>query len=298
MKSLGPLFTVCRLFVLLLGLSSAVTVAAAEVGALGYITPRDKVLELRGQPGIGVSEIHVTPGQAVHAGDLLMLFSNAVELSANRELAAIELEQIKSIGPRRTALQRVVVDAASKRLARLEAQLDNYRGLSAGARSATELSRREQEVEEARFSEQREKLLLEQLEKEHAINLRKAAEQLRLADARLAQSRLVAPRDGVILEVRSQVGETLGSEPAILLADTSAMYVDCDVHESDLLKVKPGMRAIVSSPSLPQQLQGVVEQVSQTVNAANRLGKVLVKLDSSPWAEQLIGMEVNVAIHR
>lgn len=286
-----------RMALALLAWVPLVAVAAQDIGALGHIAPRNKVLYLSGTPGVRVTAIEVTPHQQVKAGAVLMAFSSYPQLLAEQELAQLQLKRAQELGPSNVQVEELALEAAKRQLSRAEAELASYRKLDAAARAEKELARRRQAVEDARNNSEAEALKLEQVRQETAIAEQEATQHLALADAQLRSGQLVAPSDGTVLEIRKAVGETLGNEPALLFADLSAMYVACEVYEGDLLRVRPGMKATVSSNSLPQDLTGIVERVDPLVQTDSRLGKVLIKLDSTRWAEQLIGMEVHVVIH-
>jgi multidrug resistance efflux pump len=107
----------------------------------------------------------------------------------------------------------------------------------------------------------------------------------------------VAPSDGVILKIRRQIGETLGSDPVVLMADVSQMYVVCDVFEGDVRRIKEGMQASASAKSLAEPLRGVVDRVGRIIDTTRKLAEVIIRLDDAQAAERLIGMEVQVTIH-
>ena len=284
------------LLVLWAGVVAAPLGYASEVGALGYISPVDKTLYLVGTPGTEVASIEVMPHQQVTAGEVLMRFSNHAGLLIQRHQAALDVESQRLLGPERVALQKLLVRGAERQLERATAQLGNYTALAASARTAPELARREDAVEDARHQLMIERLKLRQIEAESTLALGQAEQHLALADAHLTQGELTAPRAGTVLEILKQVGESTNGGAAVVMADTSTMYVVCDVYESDLLKLAPGMRARVTSSSLPEELKGVVERVDRLVHTESRLGKVLIRLDASSWAGHLIGLEVHVTI--
>lgn len=272
-------------------------VTADEIGALGYISPKDKIVFLIGTPGVEISSIKVDPHQRVKKGQTLLVFSNYTELNIRKALAELELKNQSALGPERIKMQEAKVKDVSNLLERAEKHLENYQSLEAKAQVATELSRREQSRDDAKLQLDLEKLRLQQVKRESELGITHAKLNLKLAKKLLEKAQLVAPRNGVILEIRKQIGETINGEPSVLLADDSSMYVICDVYESDLLKIKPEMSATISSNSLPRDLQGTVERVNQVVDTASRLGKVLIKLNDTELSSKLIGLEVHVVIH-
>jgi len=294
-QSLAYSHRLTTILLLTLLLFSTPQLIASEIGALGYIAPKDKIVFLVGTRGVEISAIKVKPHQRVKKGQVLMEFSNHVALKTHHQLAELELKNKTALGPERIKMQEATVSDAQRLMERAERQLENYKALAAKAQVVTELSRREQILDDAQHQLELQRLLLLQTNRESELGIAQAQLELKLAKKQLEKGRLIAPRQGVILEIKKQVGETIGG-PSILLADDSSMYAVCDVYESDLLKVKPEMQVTVSSSSLPKDLTGKVERVDRVVNTSSRLGKVLVKLDDSELASQLIGLEVHVVI--
>jgi len=105
-------------------------------------------------------------------------------------------------------------------------------------------------------------------------------DQLKLSEARLdnanaqvaaAQSALdnyvlVAPFDGVVVDVAVSIGEQVGAESrAVSIADTSSWVVETsDVTELDIVNVTVGQRAVLTADALPDiTMDGVVTSISQ-----------------------------------
>jgi HlyD family secretion protein len=77
---------------------------------------------------------------------------------------------------------------------------------------------------------------------------------LKLAQAELARTRLLAPSNGRVLRVYAEPGEQAGptsAQPALLLADVSRFRVRAFVEELDALRVRSGQRAEVTADGLP-----------------------------------------------
>ena len=277
--------------------SLSVNSFAGEIGALGYIAPKDKIVFLIGTPGVEITTIKVKPHDRVKKGQVLMQFSNYSELNTRTALANLELINQTALGPEAIKFQEAKLADGERLLQQTENLLENYKTLGKKAQVATELSRREQSLNDAKHQLELQKLRLLQVKRESELGISQAKLKLKLAKSLLEKGQLVAPRNGIILDIHKQVGETIGGGPTILLADDSAMYAVCDVYESDLLKINPDMLVTVTSNSLPKELSGKVERVNQVVDTASRLGKVLVKLDDTELASQLIGLEVNIVIH-
>ena len=129
--------------------------------------------------------------------------------------------------------------------------------------------------------------------------------QLALAKAALADTQVLAPRAGKVLDVIAHAGE-VGTGQLLLLGDVSAMVAVAEVFQSDVLRVKVGDPATVSI--LGQDFTGKVAAIGTVVGrnqAMNmdpralkdvRVVKVRVTLDDPKTAARLVNMEAEVAI--
>ncbi len=108
-----------------------------------------------------------------------------------------------------------------------------------------------------------------------AIPLESLAKGLDLVDAKLAQAEVRAPLDGRVLKIVTHPGEATGARPILQLGDTRVMSVVAEVYETDRGRVRPGLRAEVTSPALPEghsPLRGTVERIGWTVAKNDVLG--------------------------
>jgi HlyD family secretion protein len=153
-----------------------------------------------------------------------------------------------------------MLEAAQARLAAAQARLDQ---LEAGP-SADELAMADLQVEKARAE-------LAQLAAGSSAADRRQAEAARqLADlslskvqAELEAATLVAPFDGIVLEVRAGPGEMIAAATGlILLADDSRLEVEATVIEEDLPLVQVGQLVELFFDSQPEvQVQSSVARI-------------------------------------
>ncbi|WPL19184.1 multidrug resistance protein MdtN [Thiorhodovibrio winogradskyi] len=297
------------LFLLLVLLTSSIcqTVSAdSKIGAVGELQPVSGILDLIGTPGARISEILVKQGLHVNKGDVLIVFSNFMTLQAQLDLARLELEeQLKTKGTK-LALQRHLLENAQLALKRSERKLADQQQLGPVASSKRELTDLEDAAIDAKRRLEEETLKQRQLEIQLELEQLKANARLELARSQFADAMIKAPISGTVLEVLKEVGESLGvgeigsstlDIAALRLADLSQMYVVSEIYEGDLLRIKVGMKATVSSPALDADIPGVIERISRQVETKSRLAKVWVLLDKAELASRFIGMEVQVDIH-
>ena len=119
-------------------------------------------------------------------------------------------------------------------------------------------------------------------------------------------TRVVAPRDGIILDKLLEegtvvpAGTALYSQGAVIvtLADTSKMYVLAQVDESDIGQVKPGQKATVEFDVIPgRQLRGKVIKIYPKAQVEQDVVYYMVRvllLDVPPQLRP--GMTANVRI--
>jgi multidrug resistance efflux pump len=90
---------------------------------------------------------------------------------------------------------------------------------------------------------------------------------LTAAQAGVAAFAIVAPFDGVVMDVNVDPGEQVGPQTwAVKVADTSSWYVETsDVTELEVVNIAQGQQAKFTADALPGvTMQGVVDEVSQS----------------------------------
>lgn len=138
-----------------------------------------------------------------------------------------------------------------------------------------------------------------------------AAQNLALAEARLAQTIIRAPSGGQVLQVYAEPGEAVTTtNPILALGNTTQMYVVAEVYETDVTLVQPGQRATITSRNgaFAEALTGTVEQVGLQIfkndvldddpaaNADARVVEVRIRVDQSEAIAGLTNLQVDVAI--
>lgn len=122
--------------------------------------------------------------------------------------------------------------------------------------------------------------------------------QLAAAEETLSNYVVVAPFDGVVMDVNVTLGEEVGPETYVVkLADTSAWYVETsDLTELDIVSVAQGQSVLIVADALSEiTMKGEVEAISQafTLQGGDILYKVRIKVaDVDPRV--MWGMTVEV----
>ncbi len=120
------------------------------------------------------------------------------------------------------------------------------------------------------------------------FDFQQASDAAEMASARLAAARaerelalVRAPIAGQVLVVHARAGERVGPEGILELGRTDQMYAVAEVYETDVRLVQPGQRAIVTSPALPEPVEGEVEHIGLRIGKADVLGTdPMAKVDS------------------
>jgi HlyD family secretion protein len=95
--------------------------------------------------------------------------------------------------------------------------------------------------------------------------------QLEITRAQVALTEIVAPRQGTVLKVFMEPGESVGQKPILQLADLTQMVAVAEVHENVIQKIRKGQPAIIKSRAFPppydvKGLEGRVERISRIIS--------------------------------
>lgn len=173
----------------------------------------------------------------------------------------------------------------------------------------------------AQIKQERSKLA--QLQEVRPVDIEIAKAQLEQAKilveqktAELEDAKVRAPIGGQILKINTRVGEQVNvAEGIVELARTNQMYAIAEVAESDIVKVRRGQRASITSEygGFPNQVRGTVESVglqiakktlhdsadngpSKDNNARTVAVKIRIDSKDSPKVASLTNMQVKVQL--
>ena len=140
------------------------------------------------------------------------------------------------------------------------------------------------------------------------LNVKAAQAAVAAAQAMLNLSLVKAPKDAQILYVHARPGERVGVEGVVEIGDTSKMYTVAEVYETDIIQVKVGQRASITSPALASPVAGTVEKIGMKVGRMDVLGmdpvaeadarviEVDILLDEVEAVQSLTNLQVEVQI--
>ena len=228
----------------------------------GYVVPRVK--SLIGSRIVGrVVQVHVSEGQAVNAGDVL------VELDAT--------DQERSLAAARAAVltARANVATARAQAAEVEQQVTRQRRLvevGGAARSTLEdLVARGASLRAAVNAAQ--------------AQVRAAQAEVEVLRAGVGHYQINAPIDGTVVNEPVRVGETVNpaGRPLMELADLSSLVVETDVPEARLGRVEIGAPCeIVLDAYASQRFRGETVEIGQQVNRSKATVVVRVRFVDTP----------------
>lgn len=268
--------------------SSAATTPPAAVACLGHLIPGEGVIELGAPYSLGggpciVAELRVHRGDRVQAGQILAVLHPYAAASADAAAAAAQVKVAEAtLAQVRAGAKPDDIAALRASVAQREAELENQRPAYARAQtlfkeklislSDLEAAQRsfaiaEQALEEARHraASIAEVRTVDVTYAENQVAL--ARSQLAGAEAKVEQSLLRAPINGIILDTLLQPGELAGT-PVLSLGATDAMGVEAYVYDTDIRRMRPGAVATITSYAFAGALTGTVTNIAPVLRSS------------------------------
>jgi RND family efflux transporter MFP subunit len=208
-----------------------------------------------------VTAVRAREGQFVHEGETVIELDGALE--------ALEVERRKLV-----ADSTVEVDAARARVQTLKIDLDGTRRLHETTRSVSEEDLQKKELEYSLAEAELDRLLV--AEQREQI-------EFRIAEAQRTRKSVVAPFDGVIVQVLLEVGEgCTQQQPLFRIVDTRRCRLVVHMEQAPALKMKPGSKVAlrIQEADGAVGVQGTVEFVSPLVDASSGLREVRILFEN------------------
>ncbi|MEQ8998931.1 MAG: ABC exporter membrane fusion protein [Coleofasciculus sp. B1-GNL1-01] len=254
------------------------------------------------------------------------------ELQAQRaEIARLQADRAGSLAAQRAAVDRLEAEVQNARL-----EYERYESLyqqgavSASQRDAKRLAyiTAQQQVQQAQAELgriettsqeqiQQAQATLDRLAEVRPVDVEAAEAEVQSAkaavveaQANLEQAEVRSPRAGQIIKIHTYPGEKIADQGIVTLGQTQQMKAIAEVYQSDILKIQEGQPATITSPVIPDSLQGTVERIGLQIEqqqvvdedpAANIDAKVVevhIRLDpnSSQNVAGLSNLQVTVTI--
>jgi HlyD family secretion protein len=242
--------------------------ASERVAATGVIEGARRKVELRPQVTGILSAVNVRENAQVKSGEILVELANDVQkqqvavAQAELEVAQAQLDRVVN-GERTEKRQALAAIVAAKKAVFEQAEHDYTRYSRGGAGvSSTDLDGAKAryhvaKAEHLQASSEYELIMAPARHEdvsEAKARVQLAEAKLKQAQAELEKTRLRAPSDGCILDVRVEAGTIAApnsTEPIIVMADLSKRRVRAYVEELDEGRVAVGQAARVTVNSRP-----------------------------------------------
>lgn len=297
------------------------------IQGIGYVEPASEVRRLAFKhPGI-LGEYKVEIGQSVSAGDTLAVQHNSEEQTAakvaeSQLLAAkADLEKVLAginpyeIEAKKNAQQVSALDAeyARRKLERVE-RLQSNKFASEDEHDLANTNAKLKQADSRRLAAETRYLthFVRDVDKQLAAAQVAVAEaQFEAAKQRLAETYLLAPINGTVLEKILRVGEStfsVGSpEPALLLGDLSKLRVRAEIDENYALSLREGQKAVIFGRGLGdkeiparvvlvKKIMGKKTVFAKTATERKDIDVIQAFIEPDAPMEVPVGLEVNVKI--
>lgn len=296
-----------------LAVLAALCVAAAArsdtVSAIGRVLPASGVFDLAGPPGETIEAILVKEGDWVDAGASLARLSSTTANTQRVRQAESELAAAQQQAAADVALAKQLLAAAEEEAGITEARLNRIRGakdsefISPDTVEARTMAHSAAQSKLAQARQDRTKA-----EREGRRAVQAAETELRLARGALAASQMQSPARARVLKILGRPGAATGRQEVFKLGDTSTMQVVAEVYESDVLKIKSGQKATITSVALGKPMSGVVESVGRMVyrntlqsmdpsaQVYARVVEVVIRMEATEPLDRLVYLQVDVKI--
>jgi ABC exporter DevB family membrane fusion protein len=236
--------------------------SSGVIEGIGYIEPASELRRLMFRTGGVIRSCFVKAGDVVHKGDLLCELDNSTQ-RADVELTRKQLAQAKAdaaevnagVNPYRLKVLERTIDRLREKVRHAKADFARYERLvDKGGVSKQEYdrSRTERTQAENELREQEAELLhlrnyvTPEKRVLMAAKIEQAAANLRLAEERLEETRLLAPFDGTVLKLLKREGEavsTFAPETVLLFGDLSRLRVRAEIDERFVRELRVGQTA-------------------------------------------------------
>jgi HlyD family secretion protein len=302
-------------------------VPASLVVALGTLVPGNAVIHLSAPASSGeatLQSLFVHQNEAVERNQILGTLDSIGRLKAAVFVARADVLQKQAALEKvqagnsdfQIAAQKATVERLRVEATRQTVDVERYRKLHVqGIISDSEWDTRSVGFNQATAALREAEATLKQFAEIRPVDLSvaradlvSAKASLESAEANVEQGYIRSPEQGRVLHIYTWPGEHIGDSGVLDLGSSQEMFVEAEVYETDIARIRQSQPAIITGAALTQPMHGTValversigrQQVVNTDPAANtdaRIAIVRVKLDrqSLTAAERLINLQVRV----
>jgi len=239
----GLVCLLCTTTVVAYADTSSIGKSNVGIGALGYIEPRSRVIQVShnaGPEGARVKQLFFQEADQVKSGEKLALLSDNKKKFAEVDAAKTQVKALEA----QLAAERVALTFNEKEYRR-------YASLS--QQSMTTVSHAENKHLAFKQSQLNVRRLLAEIEN--------AKSQLMIAEAELDNTIIVAPISGTILKILVRPGERIQDGGLLEVADLTELDIVAEVYESDMSKIKVGQHAHINAVGFVRQYSAKVREL-------------------------------------
>lgn len=230
------------------------------------------------QVGGVLARMMVDQGDSVTAGQVLAELV-AAEADAGVARALARLQQVRELDLRVAQEDLAQAEVA---LRQAERQLERVRGLADGV-SAQDLEKAQDDRDLAR-SRRDDAAARVRANSAGGASERLAAADLRAAQAKLEQARIIAPSSGVVLRRLAQPGDVVAAGSGVLdIAPAGPTWLVVQPEEKNLAYLRVGQQALASADAFPDSVFSArITRVAPAVDPARGTIEVELVVDRPP----------------
>ena len=241
-----------------------------------------------------VRAVHVTEGQQVAAGSLLLeldpreALAQVAQAAANLQRARAERHTMGSLQREQAAELLAQAEARAQEARRDLQRLEPLAASGTVADKTLQRARTTLEVNESALREARAQRLAVDRDGARMLTaqaaVRQAEASLALAQARLEYCRIAAPLEGVVIGRSVQVGDVIGpAAPVIELAATARTELVAELDERHLPSLALGQTALASAEAFPdKRFEAQTHFISPAVDAQRGTVEVRLLVPDAP----------------
>ncbi len=243
-----------------------------RVVASGTIQPSEEVYVLPLVDGQSIRTLNADVGDTVKEGDILAVLGTDTLLLQKSQLEANKAKVEAARAQLQAQIAQVKANTAeavrqSDRLAKLSASGTVSSAKADQAKAAADAALAQQKASEEGL-------------KTNDADMRVIEAQLADIALKLARTEVKATASGLISARNAKVGAIAAGagQPLFTIIKDGKLQLKADLAESDVLKVNAGQKVAITTTAAAGTIEGVVARVDPTVNAATRLGSVLIDI--------------------
>jgi len=276
--------------------------AVDAVYATGTVEAEERV-QVKAKTSGNIAEILVKSGQSVTKGELLARIDNPAvsfdlkrgkaDLGAASAQASKDAPQIAALRAERRAYEAELATTQSE-YSRTKVLVDS------GSLPPTDLERITAKVAQVEAQIAANDAKQKALRIDLTVGAVRAAVAVDTFEARVADTEVRAPMDGVVLAKNIEVGEVVAVNQALFkIGDTKKLILEVSIDEADVGRVRDGAKGSVAVVSLyafnPKVFSGRVFEIGPDADRARKSFLAKIRLDAPPEALRSgMSAEVNI----